>query len=156
MWLSTEKIKHITRDNECIFRQGKCEVCGKNVAYGKRKFHCYVTKTEMGEVREEMSTIKEIVMNMSSELTRHMGQMKHQMDDMKHQMDDVTSRMNDITAQMGGMKCEIVEIKKEVQNIKKEPQSSTRSLGPPLAYLQHNVNIRNDVIIAGGCFFEVS
>ena len=32
-------------NNECFFRQGKCEVCGKNVAYGKRKLHCYATKT---------------------------------------------------------------------------------------------------------------
>ena len=34
--------------------------------------------------------------------------------------------------------------------MKQEPQSPTHSLGPPVAYLQHNVNIRNDVIVAGG------
>ena len=44
--------------NDCNFRQGKCEVCGKNVAYAKRKFHCYVTRNEMPERKiDEMSSM---------------------------------------------------------------------------------------------------
>ena len=129
-------------NNECFFRQGKCEVCGKNVAYGKRKLHCYATKTEIGEVRDDLATIKEMLMNMNSKLTRHMSQMKDQ-------MADLTRQVNDITAEMAGIKCEIDKNKRE-QNMKQEPQSPTPSLGPPVEYLQHNVNIRNDVIVAGG------
>ena len=129
-------------NNEYMPLQGKCEVCGKNVAYGNRKLHCYITKTEMGEVREEISSMKEIMRNMSSELTRHMGQMKHQ-------MDGVIRRLNDFAVQMSEVKCEIDKVKRG-QNMKRQPQSPTRSLDPPVAYLQHNVIIRNDIIIAGG------
>ena len=130
-------------NNECIFRQGKCEVCGEDVLYGKRKFHCYVTKTEMGEVREEISSMKEMMTKMSSELTCKMGQMKDQ-------MNAVTQEMGGITVEIAEMKCEIDKIKKEVQNKKQESQRPTRSLGPPVHCLEHNVNIRNDVIVAGG------
>ena len=129
-------------NNEYITLQEKCEVCGENVAYGNRKLHCYTTKTEMGEVREEISSMKEIMRNVSNELTRHMGQMKHK-------MDGVTRRVNDFAVQMSEVKCEIDKIKRG-QNMKQEPQTPTRSLDPPVAYLQHNVSIRNDVIIAGG------
>ena len=34
--------------------------------------------------------------------------------------------------------------------MKQEAQSRTCSFGSPVAYLQHNVNVRNDVIIVGG------
>ena len=138
------------------FRKEKCEICGKNVAYGKRKLHCYVTKTDMDEVKEEISTIKEIVTGMSKELTRHMGQMKDQIDDVTQRMDDFSVQMAEVkdltgglTQQMAEMKCELEKNKREGESSWKPTQQSyIRSLSSP--DLEHDINIRNDVIIAGG------
>ena len=122
--------------NDCNFRKGRCEVCGKDVPYGKRKLHCYVTRTEMGKVREEISSIKEIVTNLSRELTRDIGDMKDQMGDMKDEMSEI--------------KHEIDEVKKEMDLVKQQLQSSIRSHGLLVPSLEQNVNIRNDLIVAGG------
>ena len=36
--------------NECNFRLARCQVCGENVNYSKRKLHCYVSRREMKEL----------------------------------------------------------------------------------------------------------
>ena len=55
--------------NECNFRLARCQVCGENVNYSKRKLHCYVSRREMdemkNEMKNEMSTVKELVLNMN-------------------------------------------------------------------------------------------
>ena len=97
--------------NDCSFRKEKCEVCGKYVAHGRKKLHCYVTRREMDEIREEISFIKEVVMNMRRELTLHMGKTKDQIANvykLEHQ--------TDMTA-------------KKVQSMKQQPQSFTRFHG---------------------------
>ena len=127
--------------NDCNFRQGKCEVCGKNVAYRKRMLHCYVTRNEVDEMKDEMkdemSSMKEIVMNMSKEFTRHMGDIKDQMVGMKDQMGDIKDQMGDMKDQMCDMKeqmgVQMDNMGKGLNNLKSE-----------------NWNVRDDIIIAGG------
>ena len=104
--------------NDCNFRQVKCEVCGKNVVFEKRKLHCYVTRNEVDEMKDEISSIKEIVMNMSREFTRHMGDVKNQMSDMKDQMGDMKDQMGDMKDQMGDMKDEMGDMKDEMGDVK--------------------------------------
>ena len=128
---------------DCNFRKAKCEVCGKNVPCAKRKLHCYVMRTELDKVKEDISSIKDIVMNMSRELTRHVG-------DMKGQIDNVNLQVTDLSAQMCDMKHKIDKIEKEAKNMKRQLQSSFRSHASPVSYPSQNMNIRNDVIIAGG------
>ena len=104
----------------------------------------------MGKVREEISSIKEIVTNLSRELTRHMGDMKDQMGDMKDQMGDVKDQMGDVKDEMSEIKHEIDVVKKEVDLVKQQLRSSILSRGSLVSSLEQNVNIRNDLIVAGG------
>ena len=128
--------------NDCNFRQGKCEVCGKNVAYGKRKLHCYVTRNEIeemkDEMKDEMSSIKKIVMNMSREFTRHMGDMKDQMGDVKDQMGDIKDQIGELMGQ------------KSVKPKSMEQHSQISPCGSLVTRSVENWNVREDIIIAGG------
>ena len=115
--------------NDCNFRLARCQVCGENVNYSKRKLHCYVSRREMDEV-------KELVLNMSKEmakLTRSVGEVK---DEMKREM--------------GEVKREMAAMKKESHRSKQEPESDARSLGASFTCFQPSINIREDIIIAGG------
>ena len=125
--------------NDCHFREGKCDVCGKYVAHGNRKLHCYVTRTEINEVKEELASIKEVVMNLSRELTRYMGDMNDEKSDMKDQVGNVN-----------GLQHKTDSTAEEQQNMKEQKQSSFRSHSSSLPCLEQDVHIRNDVIIAGG------
>ena len=134
-----DQLKH--EMNDCNFRQGKCEVCGKNMAYRKRMLHCYVTRNEMDNMKDEMLTIKEIVMNMSREFTRHMGDMKNQMGDMKEQMGELRGQ---VRVQMDNMSSGLNNLKRDFEKMKRKEKSVslvTRS--------QENWNVRKDIIVAG-------
>ena len=135
--------------NECNFRQWKCEVCGENVAYGKRMLHCYVTRNEMNEMKDEMSSIKEIVMNMSREFTRHMGDVKDQMGDMKDQMGDMKDQMGDMKDQIGELRGQ-----KSVKLESMEQHSQTSPCGSLVTRSVENWNVREDIIIAGGAVLK--
>ena len=200
--------------NECNFRLARCQVCGENVNYSKRKLHCYVSRREMDEVKElvlniskEMAKLTRSVGEVKDEMKREMGEMKDQMGEMKDQMGElkdqmgevkdqmgevrdqmgemkdqmgevrdqmgemkdqmgevkdhmgeVKDQMGEVREQMGEMKDQMGEVKREVAAMKKEshrskqePESDARSLGACFACFQPSINIREDIIIAGGC-----
>ena len=128
--------------NDCNFRQGKCEVCGENVAYGKRILHCYVTRNEMERKIDKMSSM---MVNMSrevSKLTRLVG-------DMKTQMDDVSKRLNGS--------------ERVVQETDKKGKQPGKQESPPINHVpmicpigsqsacsKQNSDNKEDIIIAGG------
>ena len=122
--------------NDCNFRQGKCEVCGKNVAFEKRMLHCYVTRNEVDEMKDEMknemSNMKEIVMNMSREFTRHMGDVKDQMGDVKNQIGELREQKS-----------------VKPKSVEQHPQISP--CGSLVTRSVENWNVvRENIIIAGG------
>ena len=123
--------------NDCNFRLVKCEVCGKNVAFGKRMLHCYVTRNEMERKIDGMSSM---MVNMSrevSKLTRLVG-------DMKTQMDDVSKRLN-------GLERVVQENKKGEQPGKQEsPITHVHPLDSQSPCSKQNSDNKKDIIIAGG------
>ena len=104
-----------------------------------------------------MDEVKELVLNMSKEmakLTRSVGEvkdeMKREMGEMKDQMGELKDQMGEMKDQMGELKREVAAIKKESHRSKQEPESDARSLGASFACFQPSINIREDIIIAGG------
>ena len=65
-------------------------------------------------------------------------------------MGEVKDQMGEMKDQMGEVKREVAAIKKESHRSKQEPESDARSLGASFACFQPSINIREDIIIAGG------
>ena len=125
--------------NECDFRLAKCRVCGERVNHWERKFHCYVTRNEMDEVKrslkeskDETSSIKEMITNMSGQLLQ------------------LTGKMDDLMKQMGKLECQVVVVKNEFRVTKEKLESEDRFSGLTASCLQAYVSVRENIIIAGG------